>query len=161
MNAAAIAILLLFTFGTTIFYVLLAIERRVWAGSLTFGTNDHGSQDDVRFVHRVLKHLIPVLPPSNGVVVVGGLAAILWQCVLRGWDARSQIILGYYLALQLYIIFIGRIAAAVRDVWTTSSDGEAIAVRRGVWNLIRQHRNGLIHAAGLVILEIVVVIVAT
>lgn len=158
MNTAETSILVLFTFGATIFYVLLAIERRVWAGSLTFGSDARGKDGDVRFVHAVLKHLIPVLPPSNGLVVVGGLAAILWQCFLREWDERSLIILGYYLALQLYIVFFGRVAAAVRDVWKTPSDADATAVRRGVWNLIRQHRNGFIHATGLIVLELALVV---
>ncbi len=60
---------MLFTFGAAVFYVLLAIERRVWAGSLTFGGDARGTDEDVRLIHRVLKHLIPALPPSNGVVV--------------------------------------------------------------------------------------------
>jgi hypothetical protein len=34
VNTAETSILVLFTFGATIFYVLLAIERRVWAGFL-------------------------------------------------------------------------------------------------------------------------------
>lgn len=153
MHMVKLLILIVFTFGATIFYVLLAIERRVWAATVTFGNNARGSEHDIRVVHRMLKHLIPVLPPSNGIVVVGGLAAILWQAILRGWDGRSLIILGYYLTLQLYIIVVGRIATAVRDVWTTPSDGDEASVRRGVWNLIRQHRNGFLHAAGLVILE--------
>lgn len=158
MITAELTILVLFTFGATIFYVLLAIERRVWARSLTFGDDRTGTDDSVRFVHRVLKHMIPVLPPSNGVVVLGGLAAILWQCSLRSWDAFSLVLLAYYLILQLYIIFFGHIAAAIRNVWKMPSDGDIDAVRSGVWGLIRQHRNGFIHAAGLVVLELTLVL---
>jgi len=58
VNTAETSILVLFTFGATIFYVLLAIERRVWAGSLTFGSDVRGKDGDVRFVHAVLKHLL-------------------------------------------------------------------------------------------------------
>ena len=58
MNTAETSILVLFTFGATIFYVLLAIERRAWAGSLTFGSDVRGKDGDVRFVHAVLKHLL-------------------------------------------------------------------------------------------------------
>ena len=157
-SPAVLPILLLFTFGSTIFYVLLAIERRVWADSLTFGSTARGSESDVRYVHRVLKRMIPVLPPSNGMVVVGGLAAIVWQCTLLDWSAPSIMILAWYLALQVYIVAFGRIAAAVRDVWTNASDGEEAVVRRGVWNLIRQHRTGLIHAVGVVALELALIV---
>ena len=71
MSVPSILIVLQFTFGSAIFFVLLALERRVWAGSLTLGTTAGGTEADIRFVHRALKHLIPVLPPANGVVVVG------------------------------------------------------------------------------------------
>jgi hypothetical protein len=58
VNTAETSILVLFTFGATIFYVLLAIERRVWAGSLTFGSDVRGKDGDVRFGHAMLKHLL-------------------------------------------------------------------------------------------------------
>jgi hypothetical protein len=43
-------------------------------------------------------------------------------------------------------------------VWKMPSDGDIRAVRRGVWSLIRQHRNGFIHAAGVVVLELTLIV---
>lgn len=158
LTVPALVVLLLFAFGTTIFYVLLAIERRVW-GLARDGDPARYAEEDLRFVHRSLKHLIPVLPPSNGVVVVGGFAALVWQGVQRGWDGRAVAVLAFDVAGQLYIIGVGRIAAAVRDVRTTPSDAPVPAVAKGVRQLIRQHRNGLGHALGVLLLELVLVVV--
>ena len=126
MTASSISVLLLFCFGATIFYVLLAIERKIWFSMPT--------ELDFRLVHQVLKGLIPVLPPSNGVVVIGGLACLVWQAIERSWDWRSVIVLGFDVVVQLLIIFRGKIAAAVRDVKLTASDGDFAKVKMGFWN---------------------------
>lgn len=156
MPVYVLTALVLFTFGSTIFYVLMLIERRVW--SLLTRRANTVADHDVRFVHRILKHLIPVLPPSNGIVVVGGPASLLWQSIARHWDWPSLVVLAWYASLQLYIIIFGRIAQAIKNVAVTSSDGDPAAVRLGVTDLVRQHRNGLIHAFGALVLETLLII---
>lgn len=158
MTLSSLLILLLFTFGATIFYVLLCIEKCTWPIALTDKLTQTVSEEEIRFVHRALKRLIPLLPPSNGVVVAGGGATLFWQAVQRSWDGTAVIIFSFWLAGLLYIIVIGKIAAAVKDVWTTPSDGELSAVKRGVRNLIRQHFNGLLHAIGVILLQLGLVV---
>ena len=156
LNSTSLLILLLFTFASSIFYILLLIERRVW--SLVFYPESaFAKESDVRFVHRSLKRLIPVLPPSNGVVVIGGLISLVWQGIKLGWTGPSIAVLAFWFLGQTYIIVFGKIASAIRDVWSTPTDGELEAVSRGVTNLIRQHRNGLIHAIGVLALELALI----
>lgn len=159
MPVYALAIVILFAFGSTIFYVLLLIERRVWR--LLTRRAPTVADADVRFVHRILKHLIPVLPPSNGVVVFGGLACLLWQAIDRNWDWPALTVLVWYAALQLYILVFGRIAQAIKYVARTPGDADAATIRRGTTNLVRQHRNGFIHAAGVLLLETLLIIAPT
>lgn len=149
-------IILLFTFSSTIFYILLLSERRVWG--LLGRRAASVPEDDIRFVHRILRLFITVLPPSNLVTVIGGLAALLWQGFAREWDWRSWVVLAWYLALQLYIIVIGRIFTAIRNVHGKDSDGPLDMVRQGVTDLVRQHRNGFIHAVGVLILELALIV---
>jgi hypothetical protein len=158
LTTPTVLILILFTFAATLFHVLLSIERPVWRIALRRGDTAEVQATELRFVHQSLKRLIPILPPSNGVAVIGGFSALIWQGALRDWDRVSVIILAFYLAGQLYIILFGKILSAIRDVWTTSSDGDLNAVRCGVRNLIRQHFNGLLHALGVLVLELSLVI---
>lgn len=158
MTLTSILILMLFTFGASIFYVLLCIEKRTWAIAFPAKLSRPVPESEVRFVHQSLQRLIPLLPPSNGIVVVGGGGALLWQAIQRGWDWAAVLSFGFWLGGLLYIIVIGRIAAAVKDVWTTASNGELHAVNRGVKNLIRQHFNGLLHAIGVILLQLGLVV---
>lgn len=149
-------IIILFTFSSTIFYILLLSERRVWG---LLGRNAAMvPAADIRFVHRLLNLYITVLPASNGITVVGGLAVLLWQGFARDWDWQAVVILGWYLAMQAYIIVIGRIASAVRAVKGQDSDGPLDTVRQGVTDLVRQHRNGFVHAAGVLALELALIV---
>jgi hypothetical protein len=66
-----IVILLLFTLGFTIFDGLLCIEMRTWTISFPAKLSRPTLETEIRFVHQWLKRLIPFLPPSNSVVVVG------------------------------------------------------------------------------------------
>jgi hypothetical protein len=156
MPGYAVLIVVLFTFSSTIFYILLLSERRVW-GLLGRRAADV-AEGDIRFVHRVLNLFITVLPPSNLVTVIGGLAALLWQAVARDWDWRSVAVLVWYAALQLYIVVIGRIATAIRNVKGKDSEGPLDMVRQGVTDLVRQHRNGFIHAFGVLVLELALIV---
>lgn len=156
MPAYELLIVVLFTFSTTIFYILLLSERRVWG---LLGRSAYAvPEGEIRFVHRVLNLFITVLPPSNGVTAVGGLIALVWQGFARGWDWRAVVVLGWWLAFQIYIITVGRIVSAVRAVKGKDSDGPIDTVRRGVTDLVRQHRNGFIHALGVLVLELSLIV---
>lgn len=106
-------IVILFTFSSTIFYILLLSERRVWG--LLGRRAATVSEEDIRLVHRVLNLFITVLPPSNGITVIGGVAALVWQCFAREWDWRSIVVFGWYLLFQVYIIVIGKVAATLGE----------------------------------------------
>jgi len=153
----AVLIIALFTFGSAIFYFLLLLERKTWVLVL-HPDRPMRSAEDVRFVHRALQHFIPVLPPSNGVVVVGGLAAIIWQIHLSGANMSSLAVFTYWFLGQAYIIVFGHIAAAIKDVRATPVDARLDDVARGVRNLVRQHRNGFVHAFGVLVLEVALVL---
>jgi Zn-dependent protease len=73
---ASVVVLILFTFAATLFHVLVAIERSVWRAAFPRAVAAEVRETDLRFVHQSLKRLIPVLPPSNGVAVIGGFAAL-------------------------------------------------------------------------------------
>jgi hypothetical protein len=154
--AYELLIVVLFTFSSTIFYILLLGERRVWG--LLGPRAAMVPESDIRFVHRLLNLFITVLPPSNGITVIGGLLALVWQGFARDWDWRSIVVLGWYLAIQIYIIVIGRIASAIRAVKGKDSDGPLDMVRQGVADLVRQHRNGFVHAVGVLVLELSLIV---
>ncbi|GAA0198771.1 hypothetical protein ACFFQF_15480 [Haladaptatus pallidirubidus] len=150
-------ILSLFTFGTAIFYILSRIERFVLA--LAFNEEaDAVEDDDVRFVHRVVKHLIPVLPPSYGFVILFGTAALLYQGFERGWSWPSVLTIAYYWGISGYSLVFGDIVGAVNRVKNTSSDADIRSVRRGVRELVVQHHLGLAANLGVVVLEFTLVV---
>ena len=150
-------VLVLFTFGATIFYILSRIERFV----LPLAVNQESQSVDeehVRFVHRILEHLSPVLPPSYGVVVLFGTIALLIQAFVRGWDAVSVGILAYYWVISGYSIFFGDIRGAVERLQNTESDADVRSVRQSVGELVFHHHVGLSANFGVVVLEFVLVI---
>ncbi len=157
MNALTPSLIVaIFSFGTAIFYALSCIE---WS-TLRLALNQHTQtvkNADVRFVHAALKRLIPLLPPSNGFVILFGTAALIYQCFLRGWDGPSILILTFYWLVTGYLITFGRIAAAVMDVRKTDSQGDIGDVRRGVSRLIVRHHIGLSANLGVVGLEFALV----
>jgi hypothetical protein len=147
-------IVTIFSFGGAIFYALSCIERSV----LKLGLNQHSQEvdeKDIRFVHASLKRLIPLLPPSNGVVIVFGTGAMVYQGFTRNWDRASIAVLAFYWSVMGYLISFGKIAAAVKDVRAISSDSSIEDVRRGVARLIVRHHIGLIANLGAVMLEFI------
>ena len=140
-----------FSFGAAIFYALSCVEWSV----LRLGFNAHSKsvkEEDVRFVHKALKRLTPLLPPSNGFVILFGTAALVYLGVLTQWSWLAVLPLAFYWLVTGYTITFGRIAAAVKDVRTTPSDGNITEVRRGVSRLIVNHHIGLIANLGTVLL---------
>ncbi len=61
--------------------------------------------------------------------------------------------LGWWVAFQAWSLTGGRIVQVVRDVRATPWGRDLAAVWRGVRHLVRQHRDGLLHTSGIVLLE--------
>lgn len=151
----ALMIVVAFSFGSAIFHTLLGVERRVWRlASASPGAHPDVPDDDIRFTHRMLKHLSGWLPASNGVVMLFGLPGLIWQGIATSWSGWSLAVLGYWLAFQIWIMTAGRIAGLVRDLRAGDSDGPVEPLVPVVRGLIRQHRNGLLQASGTLFLQI-------
>ena len=156
-DLTAALIVATFSFGGAIFYTLSCIERSV----LRLGLNHQDQrvkEEDARFVHAALKRLIPLLPPSNGFVILFGTVAMVYQAGLRNWDWQSVVVMAFYWLFMGYLITLGNIAGAVRDVRETSSDADIDAVRCGVGRLVVRHHLGLVATLGTAVLELAFVI---
>ena len=155
-NAITAFIAVSFTLGTSIFYVLSCIERSVLG--LVFGKkNRKVSEEDIRFTHASLKRLSPLLPPSNGFVILFGNIALVIQCFYREWDVLSILILVVYWSIMLYIIIFRKIVEDVRNIKETPNNAPISKVTENVRRLTIQHHLGLIANLLVVILEFVVI----
>lgn len=141
-----------FSFGSAIFYCLSCVENAVL--SLVFKKAQN--EEDIRFVHQALKRLSPLLPPSNGFVVLFGTGSLIYQCTLHNWNWQSLVILLFYILMNLYIIFIGKIAIAVKNLQQTDSNADIKKVTSNVRHLIIEHHLGLFANLGVVILEFII-----
>ena len=143
-----------FAFGTAIFYCLSCVEKSVL--KLAFRKDKTSvTEDNIRFTHKALKRLAPLLPPANGFVILFGVGALIYQCNLHSWNLESLSILTFYILVTLYIIFIGKIATAVKNLMTIKSDQELSLVTSNVRHLITQHHIALFANLGVVILEFI------
>jgi len=141
-----------FMLGTTIFYVLSCVENRVLKFAFD-STSNKVSEADIRFTHEALKRLAPLLPPSNGIVILVGMGGLIYQGIITNWVLSSIIIITLYILMNLYIIFIRRIAYWVNGLKSTSSNGDIKTVRANVKNLVIDHHLGLIANFLVVVLE--------
>ncbi|WP_338869202.1 hypothetical protein WBJ53_19530 [Spirosoma sp. SC4-14] len=146
----------LFSIGTTIFYVLSCIERRVL--QLAFAPGKPVEEPDVRFVHQSLKRLIPVMPPSNGLVLLGGTALLIYQAITLHGDWSSIVLIVYYWGIQLFIFLGLNVSGAIQDVLNTPSDSSILEVSRGVKQLVLAHHAGLVQNFGTVLLQFLLII---
>lgn len=147
-------IVAVFTFGFSIFYALSCIEIRTWS---LMRRVDHPrvSNQDARFVHASLKRLTPLLPPSNGLVIVVGTTLLVMQAISDGWSPVATIpLVGYWISM-LSIIVIGRNPAVVRDIRAHDSDGDIGAVRLDVRRVSIQHHAALFTNLAVVIYQFV------
>lgn len=146
-----------FTLGASIFYCLDCIERSVLR--LVFRKDVKAVKvSDIRFTHAALKRLTPLLPPSNGFVILFGTAALVSQGVLRNWDFLSILPLAVYIGLTLMIIIWGDINAAIKHVNSTSSDGDLVNVQQGVEKLVLLHHAALFTNLAVVLIEFALII---
>ena len=144
-----------FAFGTAIFYCLSCVEKSVWKLAFSKGKSSI-TEDNIRFTHKALKRLAPLLPPANGFVILFGVGALIYQCSLNSWNWQSLSILIFYILVTLYIIFIGKIATAVKNLMTINSDQEIEIVSSNVRHLIVQHHIALFANLGVVIMEFII-----
>ena len=82
-------IVAIFTFGFSIFYVLSLIEKSVWP-IIFAGVQKEVDETDVRITDRTLKRLTPLLPPSNGVVILVGTTLLLRQALDLGSHSATD-----------------------------------------------------------------------
>lgn len=157
MATPALMVIVAFTFASAIFYTLLGVERRIWRLGLSETGPNLPPDQDVRLAHRMLRHLSGWLPPANGVVILLGLPGLIWQGFALNWSIQSVIVLAFWFIGQLWIIAFGRIAILVQDLRAVDGDADIGQIARIVGGLIRQHFNGLLHAAGTLLLEVTLI----
>lgn len=156
-NALTAFVAVVFTLGTAIFYVLSCVERSVLG--LVLGKKDvKVAEEDIRFTHASLKRLSPLLPPSNGFVILFGNIALIAQGMIRSWDFLSILILSVYWVIMLYIIVFKKIAEDVRNIKETPNNAPLSKVTENVRRLIVQHHLGLLANLLVVILEFVLIL---
>ncbi len=103
-----------FTFATAILHTLLGVDRRVWRLAVSADSSQNVAEEEMRFTHRMLKHLSGWLPASNGVVILLGLPGLIWQAAALSWSWPSLAVLSFWIAGQVWILSAGRIARLVR-----------------------------------------------
>lgn len=155
-NALTAFIASAFMLGTAIFYVLSCVERSVLG--LVFGKNKNIAEEDIRFTHASLKRLSPLLPPSNGFVILFGNVALIMQGIIRNWDFISIVIIAMYWIIMLYIILVRKIAQDVKNIKETPNDAAIEVVTENVRRLIVQHHLGLVANLVVVIIEFAMIL---
>lgn len=140
-------IVIIFTFGTSIFFALSMIERSTWA-LMRRPDSAKVSDGDVRFVHQSLKRLTSALPPANGLVILGGTTLLVIQAVDRGWDNwdfPSIFVIVLYWSFLLYIVLVRRNPEVVLNLRRHDSVAEDISlIRADVSRVQIDHHLGLI-----------------
>jgi hypothetical protein len=147
-------IVAVFTFGFSIFYALSCIEIRTWP---LMRRVDHPkvADADTRFVHAALKRLTPLLPPSNGLVIIAGTTLLVMQAIGDQWSLVTTVPLVGYWVSMLSIIIIGRNPAVVRDIRAHDSQGDITLVRLDVRRVSIQHHAALFTNLAVVIYQFV------
>ncbi|MGB0934047.1 MAG: hypothetical protein ACPGU5_07170 [Lishizhenia sp.] len=148
----------LFSIGATIFYVLSSIERSCLP--IVFNPKkENVSETNIRLTHSTLKRLTPLLPPSYGVVVLGGIFTLFYQSFHLGWSMPSIIILALYFIITLYTLLIVKVGSAVLLVKKEDSfSGDLHKVKYGVKRLIISHHWGLIANLIVLLLEFFLIV---
>lgn len=158
INIIQALIIAVFSFGSAIFYSLSCIERPV-LGLWLKPNKSLENNDLIRFVHKELKKLIPLLPPSNGFVIFFGMLSMITQCILTDLSYFSIGIILFYTTSMLHIIFIGGINSAINEVKNIDSNGDITSVKSGLKRLIKLHHQGLFANAFTVILQFTYLII--
>lgn len=144
-----------FTFGFSIFYGLSLIEKSVWP--LIFGRGHSVSDEDVRFTHQALKRLTPLLPPSNGVVIIVGLILLMRQAWELNWTAESLLLPFTYLCVMLGIVLVGKNPAVVFAIRDQDQDSPIEEVRRTIRLVGIHHHIALFTNLGVVLYQLLAI----
>lgn len=144
-----------FTFGFSIFYGLSLIEKSVWP--LIFGKGHKVSDEDVRFTHTALKRLTPLLPPSNGVVILVGLTLLIRQAWELDWTVESLLLPLIYLCVMLGIVLIGKNPAVVFAIREQDQSSPIEEVRRTIRLVGIHHHIALFTNLGVVLYQLIAI----
>jgi len=137
-------IAMIFTLGVSIFYALSMIERKVWPLMLK-PKSAKVAEAEIRFVHKVLKHLTSVLPLSNGLVILGGTTLLVIQSAQRNWDLVSLGALVLYWSILLFIVVVRRNPEVVIFLRSHDSERDPIdLIRSDVARVQIDHHLGLL-----------------
>lgn len=144
-----------FVFGFSIFYALSLIEVKAWP--LIFANRGEAVTDDhVRFIHAVLKRLTPLLPPSNGVVILFGTTLLFMQASTENWSLVATSLPVFYLSMMLGIIFIGKNPAVVFSIRSHDSNSDIADLRIDLRQVGIHHHIALFTNLTIVIAELAI-----
>lgn len=117
-----------FVFGFSIFYALSLIELKAWP--LIFrNRGELVTDDNVRFIHASLKRLTPLLPPSNGLVILVGTTLLFMQATGESWSLAATALPVFYLSMMIGIIVIGKNPAVVFSIRSHDSSSDIADLR--------------------------------
>jgi hypothetical protein len=145
-----------FTFGFSIFYALSLIEFRVWG--LIFGSGKAAiSEDELRFTHKSLKRMTPLLPPSNGLVILVGLFLLMRQASDLGWGFEAAVMPIFYLTMMLFIVLVLRNPAVVFTIRAQDETTELSEIRKAIRRVGRDHHIALFTNLSVVLYQLLVI----
>ncbi|MCF8529087.1 MAG: hypothetical protein K9G13_04330 [Aquiluna sp.] len=143
----------IFTFGFSIFYGLSLIEKSVWP--LIFRNKpDLVSDHNIVFTHTALKRLTPLLPPSNGVVILAGTSLLFWQAVNLDWSWQSTLLPVFYILMMAGIVLIGKNPAVVFSIRSHGPESPLPELRRDLRLVGIHHHIALFTNLAVVIFQL-------
>lgn len=145
-----------FTWGFSIFYGLSLIEKSVWP--LIFGSRNAAvSEENVRFTHKALKRLTPLLPPSNGIVILVGTTLLMRQAWDMNWSFESLVQPVVYITMMLGIVLVGRNPAIVFAIRAQDENSPLDEVRKSIRSVGQQHHIALFTNLAVVLYQLLVI----
>ncbi len=146
-------IVAIFTLGFSIFYSLSLIEKRVWP-IIFKDVRASVSEADIRFTHEALKRLTPLLPPSNGVVILIGTTLLILQSAEQSWSLESLSIPVFYILMMAGIVLIGKNPSVVFAIRRLDQDSPIQAVTQTIRTVGIHHHIALVTNLAVVLLQI-------
>lgn len=145
-----------FTFGFSIFYGLSLIEKSVWP--LIFKSQEaRVAEEDVRFTLKTLRRLTPLLPPSNGVVILAGMTLLTIQSANADWSLETLILPIAYLSMMLGIVLIGKNPSVVFAIRAHDENTPIEVVRQTMRKVGRHHHTALFTNLVIVFYQLLVI----
>lgn len=145
-----------FTLGFSIFYGLSLIEKSVWP--LIFKSADAPvAEDDIRFTLKALRRLTPLLPPSNGVVILAGMTLLTIQTANANWSLETLVLPIAYLSMMLGIVLIGKNPSVVFAIRSHNDSTPLDVVRKTIRKVGRHHHTALFTNLAIVLYQLLVI----